>query len=69
MTTKALRRILKLRRQGSDFAQTETIEQLEARLAAYAELTRERAMRPVDAVVPTNVTVLAGPRRRVKVAA
>jgi hypothetical protein len=65
MTAKALRQKRKLNRQGSEFAQTETIEQLEARLTVYAELTRERAMRPVDAVVPTNVTVLAGPRRRV----
>jgi hypothetical protein len=44
----------------------ETTEALRARLRAFAELTREQAMRQVAASHPEDVTVLAGPLRRVR---
>jgi len=43
----------------------ETPQQLIERLTGYAAMTRARATRSVSAVVPNNVVVLAGPRRRV----
>jgi len=42
----------------------ETTEELRARLRAFAEFTREQAVRQVAASVPDDVAVLAGPLRR-----
>ena len=43
-----------------------TTEDLRARLRAFAELTREQAVRQVAASDPEDVTVLAAPLRRVR---
>jgi len=48
---------------------SESREALETRLASYAARTRARATRSVGASVPQNVTVLAGPRRKVSATA
>lgn len=52
-------------------ASSESREALETRLASYAARTRARARatRSVGASVPQNVTVLAGPRRKVSATA
>ncbi|SOE97660.1 hypothetical protein SAMN05414139_10809 [Burkholderia sp. D7] len=50
-------------------ASSESREALETRLASYAARTRARATRSVGASVPQNVTVLAGPRRKVSATA
>jgi hypothetical protein len=44
----------------------ETSEELRARLRAFGELTRERAMRKSTVPFPEGVTVLAGPLRKVR---
>lgn len=44
----------------------ETSEELRARLRAFAELTREHAMRQSAVPFPEGVTVLAGPLRKVR---
>ncbi len=44
----------------------ETSEQLRARLRAFALLTREQAMRQSTIPFPEDVTVLAGPLRKVR---
>ena len=44
----------------------ETSEVLRARLRAFAELTREHAMRQSTVPFPEDVAVLAGPLRKVR---
>jgi hypothetical protein len=45
---------------------SETTEELIARLRAYADRTREQAMRKPIVPFPEDVTVLAGPLRKVR---
>lgn len=45
---------------------SETTEELVARLRAYAERTREQAMRRLTVPAPEHVTVLAGPLRKMR---
>lgn len=49
-----------------DLPPSETTEELTARLRAYAERTREQAMRQPTVPFPEDVTVLAGPLRKVR---
>jgi hypothetical protein len=58
---------LHVKRKSRSPLPAETTEELEARLLAYGLRTRDRTTRTVRASVPTNVTVLAGPRRRVAI--
>lgn len=44
----------------------ETTEELRTRLRAFAGFTREQALRQGAVSVPEDVTVLAGPLRRVR---
>ncbi|MHB9835129.1 hypothetical protein Q8F57_009850 [Paraburkholderia terrae] len=51
---------------AADIPPSETTEELTARLRAYAERTREQAMRQSTVPFPEGVTVLAGPLRKVR---
>ena len=51
---------------NADLPPRETTEAMRTRLRAFAELTRERTARLVDARIPEDVTVLAGPLRKIR---
>ncbi|MDH6147236.1 MULTISPECIES: hypothetical protein [Paraburkholderia] len=53
------------RRKRPDPLPRETSDELRARLRRFALLTREQALRPATVPFPENVTVLAGPLRKV----
>jgi hypothetical protein len=54
------------RTKEANLAPSETTEELTARLRAYAERTREQAMRRLTVPFPKDVTVPAGPLRTVR---
>jgi len=61
-----MRKTKRKKAKAANLPQAETREELIARLRAYGERAREQAMRQSTVPFPEDVTVLAGPLRKVR---